>query len=237
LLVYAARLQREDRERSEARVLALSEEIGRHREVFSPDAVRSAPDDLPQDAGEHDAGPPIALDLQTAAAPAVASMLFDDHREPASSPHRAIAMVIAAVVVAVVLASLYSLGGRAESTAVQAAPVVPPLELVGLQHTRKGDTLSVSGTVRNPRGATERTGLTALVFVFDARGAFITSARAPLDYQVLAPGDESPFIVDVPHAAGVARYRVSFRGAREVVPHVDRRDAELPLAERSTARR
>jgi hypothetical protein len=236
LLVYAARLQREDRERSEARVLALSEEIGRHREVLPHDAVRNTEDEVPENAGAHTSGPRIALDLQTAAAPVVASTLFDDHHESASSPHRAIVLVIAAVVVAVVSVSLYGLGGRVESTAVQAAPVVPPLELVGLQHTRKGDTLSVSGTVRNPHGAAERKGLTALVFVFDGRGAFVTSGRAPLDYQVLAPGDESPFVVDVPHAAGVARYRVSFRGAREVVPHVDRRDAELPAAERSTRR-
>jgi hypothetical protein len=42
---------------------------------------------------------------------------------------------------------------------------------------------------------------------------------------VLEGGDESPFTVAVPDATGAARYRVSFRTERDVLPHFDRREA------------
>jgi hypothetical protein len=258
LLVYAARLQREARERSEARVLALSEEIHRGTPATPPSldlplaqlraavgvsrdhsADLTAPEErVParQVAATNVATPSEDRIGLASAASTVASTLFDDQHESTIASHRGAMLVIAAVVVTVIAASLYSLGGRVESTVAQAAPVVPSLELVALQHTRKGDTLSVSGTVRNPNGAAARTGLTALVFVFDGHGTFVTSGRAPVDYQVLAPGDESPFVVEVPHAARAARYRVSFRAARNVVPHLDRRDAEQRIADPPTTR-
>ena len=65
--------------------------------------------------------------------------------------------------------------------------------------------------------------VTAVVFLFDRTGAFVTSSRAPLDFQTLAPGDESPFQITVNGANGIGRYRVSFRTDERVVPHVDRR--------------
>ena len=63
-----------------------------------------------------------------------------------------------------------------------------------------------------------------MVFLFDRKGSFVASGRAPLDYQALAPGDESPFVITVPGAADVSRYRVSFREGDDVLPHVDRRE-------------
>ena len=57
------------------------------------------------------------------------------------------------------------------------------------------------------------------------RAFSMTSARAAIDYQMLEAGDESPFTVAVPGAAGAARYRVSFRTERDVLPHLDRREA------------
>ena len=63
------------------------------------------------------------------------------------------------------------------------------------------------------------------MFLFDRKGSFVASGRAPLDYQALAPGDESPFVITVPGAADVSRYRVSFREGDDVLPHVDRREA------------
>jgi hypothetical protein len=97
---------------------------------------------------------------------------------------------------------------------------------VSLRHERRGARLAVTGLVRNPFVASPLADLTAVVFFFDQKGAFITSARAGVDYQRLSPGDESPFVIDVEAPANVARYRVSFRNEGGVVPHVDRRSQE-----------
>ena len=53
-----------------------------------------------------------------------------------------------------------------------------PLELVSLRHERKGQRLAVTGLVRNPVAGTAVDKLTAVVFLFDQQGGFITSARA-----------------------------------------------------------
>jgi hypothetical protein len=98
------------------------------------------------------------------------------------------------------------------------------LELLSMRHEREGDTLSVTGLVRNPGGAAAR-GIIAVVFAFDHGGNFVASGRAPLDFVTLAPGDESPFHVAIPHVSDVGRYRVSFRTESGVVRHVDRRAA------------
>ena len=98
------------------------------------------------------------------------------------------------------------------------------LELLSMRHEREGDTLSVTGLVRNPSGAAAR-GIIAVVFAFDHAGNFVASGRAPLDFVTLAPGDESPFRVTIPHVDDVGRYRVSFRTESGVVRHVDRRAA------------
>ncbi|PYR78214.1 MAG: hypothetical protein DMF87_14730 [Acidobacteria bacterium] len=57
------------------------------------------------------------------------------------------------------------------------------------------------------------------------------SGRAPLDFDALAPGDESPFIVNVPNVTNVARYRVTFRSGDTVVRHIDRRSNQVQLAQ------
>ena len=98
------------------------------------------------------------------------------------------------------------------------------LELLSMRHEREGDTLSVTGLVRNPGGAAAR-GIIAVVFAFDHAGNFVASGRAPLDFVTLAAGDESPFRVTIPHVSDVGRYRVSFRTESGVVRHVDRRAA------------
>ena len=71
--------------------------------------------------------------------------------------------------------------------------------------------------------------IAAVVFTFDRDGSFVTSARAPLDFTTLEPGDESPFVVTIPNVGDVGRYRVSFRTDAGVVRHVDRR-AQSQLA-------
>jgi hypothetical protein len=66
------------------------------------------------------------------------------------------------------------------------------------------------------------------VFLFDRDGNYFATGTAPLDFGVLHPGEESPFVVRVPAPGRVSRYRVGFRledgGA---VAHVDRR-GQLP---------
>jgi hypothetical protein len=100
-----------------------------------------------------------------------------------------------------------------------------PLELVSLNHERHNDKLSVSGLVRNPATGKPIEHLSAVVFLFDKAGTFVTSARANVDFLKLAAGDESPFVVSVEAPPTVARYRVSFRTDEGIVPHIDRRGA------------
>jgi hypothetical protein len=95
-----------------------------------------------------------------------------------------------------------------------------------MRHTRDGDTLTIAGLVRNPRAGEQARRVTAVILAFNRSGAFVNSARAPLDFTTLAPGDESPFVVTVPSAADVGRYRVSFRTDAGVIRHVDRRSSD-----------
>jgi hypothetical protein len=99
-----------------------------------------------------------------------------------------------------------------------------PLELVALGHEREGDGIIVRGVVRNPAAGVERNRVAVVVFLFNRDGGFLTSGLAAVDVPALAPGSQSGFIVTVPHAGEVGRYRVSFRSDDRIVPHVDRRD-------------
>lgn len=107
------------------------------------------------------------------------------------------------------------------------APATLPLELVALGHDRAGDTLTVRGVVRNPPTGTAVGRLTAVVFAFNRDGGFLGSGRASVESPELGPGGESTFVVTVPDAGDVGRYRVSFRTDDHVVPHVDRREQAL----------
>jgi hypothetical protein len=98
-----------------------------------------------------------------------------------------------------------------------------PLELVALKHERVGDSLHISGVVRNPQEGRVMKGLAAVAFLFDRDGNYLSSDRAALDYVQLQPGEESPFSIAVPSAVGVSRYRVTFRTDAGIVAHVDRR--------------
>lgn len=103
---------------------------------------------------------------------------------------------------------------------------VQPLELVALGHERDGERLTVRGVVRNPASGAEIDRLTAVVFVFNREGEFVTSTRAALDASTLHPGHESTFLIAVPNVGDVGRYRVSFRTDEQVVPHVDKRETD-----------
>jgi hypothetical protein len=123
---------------------------------------------------------------------------------------------------------VFMMSGPRGTTAVAMGPN-SPLELVSLRHDRKSEKLSVSGLVRNPSTGQPVERLSAVVFLFDKQGAFVTSARTEVDFLKLGAGDESPFVVSIDAPATVARYRVSFRTDEGVMPHIDRRGT-APIA-------
>jgi hypothetical protein len=156
-----------------------------------------------------------------------------------SSGGRQRGLLIAALALFVVaLAGSYWIvfGDRPTRDSVAAAPSqTAPLELISLRHERRSGRLAVTGLVRNPVAGSPLGALTAVVFLFDQQGAFITSARADIDFLKLGPGDESPFVINVDAPSSVARYRVSFRNEAGLVPHVDRRGQE-PIAVQAAER-
>lgn len=202
LLFYVLRLTREERDRSEARAAALAELIG---------------DGAPTASAASDASATSISD-GVGRAPMFGSAVLDVER---AAPSRVLVPVIGVLVVALALTGLY-LWNRPDTAA--AAAAAAPLELVSLRHERRGDTLIVSGLVRNPHAGRSIAGLSAIAFTFDRQGTFLTSGRALLDFPQLGAGDESPFTVAVPQSTSVGRYRVSFRTEAGVVAHLDRRD-------------
>ena len=123
-----------------------------------------------------------------------------------------------------------------EGTSAAAVGPNSPLELVSLTHARQNDKLAVSGLVRNPVNGKKIEHLSAVVFLFDRMGTFVTSSRANIDFLNLGAGDESPFVVSLAAPATVSRYRVSFRTDDGIVPHIDRRQAETVGIQQSTVK-
>jgi hypothetical protein len=245
VLLYAARLIRDERARSNARVAALAEEIARVPHAPLRDAT---PGDRPAAPIARSSVRPRTAPARSADAPlpapglSPAGLLLRDETSDAgpaapvggmfespieSSANRWLIPVIGAAIVALALATIYIVSGQPgarPSATAAAASGDTPLELASLGHAREGDTLTVSGVVRNPSAGTERRQVSVVVFLFDRTGSFVASGRAPLDYQALAAGAESPFVVTVPQAGTAIRYRVSFRAGADVLPHVDRRE-------------
>ena len=139
----------------------------------------------------------------------------------------AVGLIVVGTVAAIVVS--WNLRALQSQTAQAVAPAEmvssrSPLELVSLAHRRDGEGITVTGLIRNPANGAPVKSLTVVVLFFGRDGAFLTSARAPIDYSSLLPGDESPFVVRVRQPGSVGRYRVSFRTDERVVPHVDRRE-------------
>ncbi len=99
-----------------------------------------------------------------------------------------------------------------------------PVELLSLDHRRRGDYLAVSGSLRNPPGGRERTKLSIAATAFDRSGAIIGTGQTPLPAAALPPGEETAFTISLPGADRIDRYRVSFMEDRSRLPHVDRRE-------------
>jgi hypothetical protein len=231
LAAYVIRLTREERDRSEARAAALADALGADRGE-SP-AVLAPP--IPVGS----ASTRSSLEAPTDELPAPDPDLFGSALPRAGSPRLLLIPIVGIVVVGLAVSGLY-LWNRPSASAtppVQAgADAAAPLELMALRHARQGDTLIISGLVRNPDAGHAVTGLTAVAFAFDRQGRFLTSGRATIDFPQLIPGDESPFSVTLPDASDVGRYRISFRNEAGILPHLDRRSEATAPAQEVSAR-
>ena len=252
MALLVAKLLREERKRSDARVAALdelaAEPVPAARSVSWK--VRQAPAgaariqrepevrERPREAQTHEREQHIRergrliSDLEIR--PAVAEIFAEPVR---SSPWGRRSAVIGLLVLfgsaVLFTVALRRVGPEVNAAKTATAPgamraAVAPLELVSLRHTQDGGTLTITGLVQNPKTGAPVTRLTATAVVFAPDGTFLASGQAPLDYTSLAAGDESPFVVTVPVRGSVARYRVGFRGEDgSVVAHVDRRAGDV----------
>jgi len=221
--VIAWRAAQEEKRRSDARVAALAAEID---DVDRPHAAPRAEPDL-------DLRRPVETPVSLPA-----TGLFETSGTAHTGLRLTTVVGIGVLVFGSIAAVAVMLGtGSSAATAPVAAPANTenhahaanpespvPLELLALGHERKGDRLAVRGVVRNPSVGREVDRVTAVVFLYDRNGGFLTSGRAAIESTALAPGGESTFLVVVSGASDVGRYRVSFRTEDRVVPHVDRRD-------------
>lgn len=229
------RLLREERRRSDARVASLMAELEQSRagrpasasptrRAAAPSATARAPV-----ASRHTTPPPRArVDRDTLAVPATRTAigggstgLFARATDAAPAAHRwlvatgAVALVLAAGVVGALWPS--SVPGADTGTAV-------PVELLSLVHSRDGDYLAITGSVRNPSDGIERAQMSVAATVFDGAGEVVGAGQTPLPVGVLEPGSETPFQISLPDADRINRYRISFMQAQTSVPHVDRRE-------------
>ena len=240
LAVMLAKLLREERARSEARVAALTAMAAQAAEIVVSPAAPMAPRPEPAPPPSRPTADLVLaperldaedLELHTLDAPvAGVSHLFAEPAAPSPWGRRfAVIGALTAVVVAatVVLASMRPSATTSASVAVQQQAAVvdaAPLELVSLQHSQDARRLVISGLVQNPRTGGAISNVVATAFVFGPDGAFLTSSRAPLDFTRLAPGDESAFVINVAVTGPVARYRIGFRTADgRIIEHVDKR--------------
>ena len=240
-----AKLMREERARSEARVSALTA-MAAQPAADVPGAApvahiaqaprrvipeRGCPAEVPEGRRRTPRVDDLELRLPAETVAGI-SHLFEEAVAPSPWGRRfAVIGVLAAIVMAIAfgLSSTRS-NGIAAPSAAAAAPQQPavadgaPLELLSLRHTQEAQRLVITGLVQNPRNGAQISHVVATAFLFGPDGAFLTSSRAPLDFTTLAPGDESPFVVNVPVTAQVARYRIGFRtDDGRIIEHVDKR--------------
>lgn len=239
------RMVRQERRRSDARVALLEELVaepplttlqhGAVRPAVKPAAgaaaVQPEPRILPASTPVSSTKEPATLDdfdlrpVGSASAPAI----FQEHEAPSAWPRRfAVAGIFAALLMVVVYGwSAMHQNDSGPNDAVVTQQVAPPLELLSLQHAQQEGELVISGLVQNPKSGPALAGIQATVLLLGPDGQALTSGRAPLDFTMLAPGDESPFVIRVPMTAAVSRYRVGFRGEDDrVLAHVDRRQGD-----------
>jgi hypothetical protein len=231
LSVVVWRMLRDERQRSDARVIALSRMAGAHQkstdarvlQAFPRDTRGGAQRDLSQELPLHDDAPVV-----------MASDLFTAPKHESPWGHRVAVMSgLGLVVASVILFALTAADRKAPARSAQApaaqgaapaAAATGGLELLSLRDSRQAESLTITGLVHNPRDGVALTRVTVTAYTFDDKGSFLASGRALIDVTALAPGDESPFVVSVPVSDAVARYRIGFRDeAGRVIAHVDKR--------------
>lgn len=235
-LASARRVQRGERQRSEARVAALS---------AAADAPRKLDGGWTQVAGEWQWAPePQRTDTglsnhhspihpTTTERDVASERMFGTVERDEPTTNRTPVMVAAALFVIVGGALVFLNTSSSTEDAPKAATVAQdaPIELVSLGHARDVSVLTITGAIRNPSSGIKLEGLTAVVSLLDREGTLVSTKDVPLDYRALRPGEEAPFKVSIPNPGSITRYRVSFRAGTEVVPHVDRRsDTKLASA-------
>jgi hypothetical protein len=156
--------------------------------------------------------------------------------EPPASGRRWAALAAVAAVMTAGFVSVYALystdisGMLSRALTASASPAAAePLQLLSLKHTTdETGTFVLTGLVQNPPSGRPLRGVVAVVYLFDQDGRYFAGGKTALELSAFHPGEESPFVVTVPGAAGVARYRIGFRfDGGGVVSHVDRR-GQLP---------
>ncbi len=200
MAIVTSRLLREERRRAEAQVAELMTEL-EHALQARPRSAASP------------AAPPRTA--RPAADPRAAG------GRPWTSSLRPKILAAGAVVLLLAIVSFSWVERR--PAAAPAAVDARPVELLSLDHTRNGDYLSISGTVRNPSDGTQRDQLSVTATLFDEAGEIVGAGQTPLPVAALAPDSETPFTISLPDADRVDRYRISFSQDQKNVPHVDRR--------------
>lgn len=220
MTIAAWRAHEEQRQRSDARVAALAAAI----DGPAPDA-RENPW-LAFAGADDETVPSLPAGGRIDSGDVAARPLFAGAEETGATRRAWLPAAAGAAGLVLLLVLLLSGGGGRSNTEATAAPAAHPLELVSLRHEGGRAGVTVSGVVRNPRGARPLDRVTAVVFFFDGSGGYVASARAPLETPQLAPGAGSPFTVTLaPAPSAIDRYRVSFRREQAgMIPHVDRRE-------------
>jgi hypothetical protein len=239
LAVILVRLVRDERRRSDARVAVL-------REMAEAAVERQATEGAQPSAISYEqSATPRSTDVLPSPADLDLDYASDDTRSGAElfirpEPSTAWPRRVAVVGILTLLVAAAGLAVRSRSAAPAATTTVATgattgsasgqqtglLELLSLKQTQDTGALTITGLVQNPRDGAMLSKISATALVFSADGTFLASGRAPLDYTVLRPGDESGFVISVPVNAPVARYRVGFRSEDgRVIGHIDRRTA------------
>ena len=230
------RLMRDEKQRSAARIAALSaatiDDAPADLPIAEPRPIAKAPwKPAPFDSFEPEV-PADSISLRQSPEPVAThatGFLGVTPQERDNGSRQKTLAVAAVVFFACLAAGTAWVMSAPEGTSAVAVGPNSPLELVSLSHARQNDKLSVSGLVRNPAAGKPVERLSAVVFLFDRSGTFVTSSKAHVDFLRLGAGDESPFVVAIDAPESVTRYRVSFRTDEGVVPHIDRRaDSPAP---------
>lgn len=230
-LFSARKVQRHERERSEARVAALSNAADTHVGADGWTRVAGEWQWTAEPEGTRDLGlgirpnPKSLIPDAEPLTPVSSEAFFGTVQRDEPSGNRLPLLAAAALIVMLGGAMIFLNTSASNDHAATVARVThpEPLELVALGHARNVSVLTISGTVRNPSSGVKVEGLTAVVSLLDPAGALVSTKDVPLDYRALGPGEEAPFKVSIPDPGAIARYRVSFRAGADVVPHVDRR--------------